>query len=81
MWAPDEMSHPLPIVRPPDPSMTVKAPIHVPPHWTGSPMTHACSFQGFWVGRPEKSPPAPDQVGHSRPHIDLRLESQDLDGA
>jgi hypothetical protein len=43
MCTPEEMSHPEPIVRPPDPSITVNAPIHVPSPMAGSPISQHCS--------------------------------------
>src|SRR5690349_2674797 len=75
------MSQPRPMVSPPEASITVKAPIHVPSPTTGSPTTQACSFQGLggsdalMVGSL-----APDELGHAGAHVDRRLEAEDLLG-
>ena len=44
MCTPELMSHPLPMVRPPEPSMTVKAPIQVPSPTVGVATTQACAL-------------------------------------
>src|SRR6476661_2272944 len=85
------MSQPRPTVRPPDPSITVKAPIQVPSPISGSPITHACGLYGF-AGRADSSCwacgrcMASDDLGvdeflHARLHVDRRLPAEHLAGA
>src|SRR4051794_40301322 len=71
------MSQPAPMRSPPEPSMTVKAPIQVPSPISGSPMIHAWGLYGLGGRSPTVFP---DEVGHALLDRDGRRPAEDLLG-
>src|SRR5665647_1993565 len=86
------MSQPRPMVSPPEASMRVKGPIHVPSPICGSPMIQACGLYGLagmpcasaCQAAPLVSPISGEalshKIGHALGDLDGRLEADRLLG-